>query len=306
LTEIGGRYAAVDMSIESLDEPLVQAEEGEATEEEATGVTPTLYVSIYETALRNGVPRSLVDELIKIYSFDVDFQRRARPGDNLEVFYAAQEETGGTPGRDDILYAALTVNGETRRYYRFRTEDDGMVDFFDERGRSAKKFLMRTPIIGGVFRGGFGMRRHPLLGYTRMHSGVDWSAPVGTPIMASGNGVVIKADWVNGYGRRVEIQHPNGYVTTYNHMSGFGRGITRGVRVTQGQIVGFLGSTGLSTGPHLHYEVMVNGSFVDPMRIRVPRGRTLEGRVLSEFERERLRIEQMMRRAGPQIARIGS
>jgi murein DD-endopeptidase MepM/ murein hydrolase activator NlpD len=301
-----GRFVAVDMSIDTLDEPVAQAEEGEQVEEEAAGTTPTLYVSIYETALRNGVPRSVVDELIKIYSYDVDFQRRARPGDNLEVFYAAEEETGGTPGRDDILFAALTVNGETRRYYRFRTEDDGLVDFFDERGRSAKKFLMRTPITGGIFRSGYGFRRHPLLGYTRMHTGVDWSAPVGTPIMAAGAGTVIKAEWTSGYGRRVEIQHSNGYVTTYSHLNAFGRNIQRGTRVTQGQIVGFLGSSGLSTGPHLHYEVMVNGSFVDPMRIRVPRGRVLEGRMLAEYERERLRIDQMMRRASPQIARIGN
>jgi murein DD-endopeptidase MepM/ murein hydrolase activator NlpD len=237
----------------------------------------------------------------------VDFQRRVRPGDSFEVFYSAEEETGGTPTRDDILYAALTVNGETRRYFRFRTEDDGLTDFFDERGRSAKKFLMRTPINGGAFRSGFGFRRHPLLGYTRMHTGVDWSAPTGTPIMAAGAGTVIKAEWVAGYGRRVEVQHSNGYVTSYSHMSGFGRNIQRGTRVTQGQVIGFLGSSGLSTGPHLHYEVAVNGSYVDPMRIRVPRGRVLEGRMLAEFERERLRVEQMIRRALPsQIARNGS
>lgn len=308
LTDLG-QYAAIDMSLDTLDEPLTaQAEEEEETPaEEVAGATPTLYVSIYETALRNNVPRQLIDELIKIYSFDVDFQRRVRPGDSFEVFYAAEEETGGNPGREDILYASLTIGGETRRYFRFKTDDDNLIDFFDERGRSAKKFLMRTPINGGSFRSGFGMRRHPLLGYVRMHTGVDWSAPVGTPIMAAGIGTVVKAEWTSGYGRRVEVQHANGYMTTYSHLSAFGRNIARGTRVTQGQVIGFLGSSGLSTGPHLHYEVLVNGSFVDPMRIRVPRGRTLDGRMLAEFERERLRIEQMMRRADPtRLARAGS
>jgi murein DD-endopeptidase MepM/ murein hydrolase activator NlpD len=308
LTDLG-QYAAIDMSLDTLDEPLTaQAEEEEeAPREEIAGATPTLYVSIYETALRNSVPRQLVDELIKIYSFDVDFQRRVRPGDSFEVFYAAEEETGGNPGREDILYASLTIGGETRRYFRFKTDDDNLIDFFDERGRSAKKFLMRTPINGGNFRSGFGMRRHPLLGYVRMHTGVDWSAPVGTPIMAAGAGTVVKAEWTSGYGRRVEVQHANGYMTTYSHLSAFSRGIARGTRVAQGQVIGFLGSSGLSTGPHLHYEVLVNGSFVDPMRIRVPRGRTLDGRMLAEFERERFRIEQMMRRADPaRLARAGS
>jgi murein DD-endopeptidase MepM/ murein hydrolase activator NlpD len=310
LTELG-QFANIDMSLEALDEPLTaQAEEEEEAEQqqaEVVGATPTLYVSIYETALRNAVPRPLIDELIKIYSFDVDFQRRVRPGDSFEVFYAADEETGGTPTRDDVLYASLTVGGETRRYFRFRTDDDGLTDFFDEQGRSAKKFLMRTPVNGGLFRSGFGMRRHPILGYARMHTGVDWSAPSGTPIMAAGAGTVIKAEWSAGYGRRVEIQHANGYVTTYSHLSAFARNLARGTRVTQGQIVGFLGSSGLSTGPHLHYEILVNGSFVDPLRIRVPRGRTLDGRFLAEFERERLRIEQMMRRAEPtRVARVGS
>jgi murein DD-endopeptidase MepM/ murein hydrolase activator NlpD len=307
LTDLG-QYAAVDMSLEALDEAATaQAEEAEAEESEAVGATPTLYMSIYETALRNNVPRAIVDELIKIYSYDVDFQRRVRPGDSFEVFYAADDEPGRDFRRDDIEFAALTINGETRRYFRFRTDDDGVVDFYDERGRSAKKFLMRTPLNGGVFRSGFGFRRHPILGFSRMHTGVDWSAPIGTPVMAAGAGTVVKAEWVSGYGRRVEIQHSNGYVTSYSHLSGFGRNIQRGTRVTQGQVIGFLGSSGLSTGPHLHYEVAVNGSYVDPMRIRVPRGRVLEGRYLAEFERERIRIEQMMRRAnGAAVARVGN
>jgi murein DD-endopeptidase MepM/ murein hydrolase activator NlpD len=301
LTDLG-QYAAIDLS--ELVEEAAGAAEEEEEEVETVGATPSLYIALYETALRNGVPRAMIDELVRLYSYDVDFQRRVRPGDSFEVFYAAEEEGGAAPTVNDILYASLTVGGEMRRYFRFRTEDDGIVDFFDERGRSARKFLVRTPINGAQFRSGFGMRRHPLLGYWRMHTGVDWSGPIGTPIMSAGNGTVIKADWVSGYGRRVEIQHANGYVTTYSHLSAFGRNVQRGTRVAQGQIIGYLGNTGLSTGPHLHYEVLVNGSFVDPMRIRVPRERNLEGRVLADFERERERIEQMMRRAGPvQVAR---
>ena len=156
---------------------------------------------------------------------------------------------------------------------------------------------MRKPIAEGELRSGFGYRRHPVLGYTKMHTGVDWSNRIGTPIMAAGNGTVIKAEWDSGYGRRVELQHANGYVTSYNHMSRFGRGVAPGARVRQGQVVGYVGSTGLSTGPHLHYEVIVNGHFVDPMKIRVPRGRELEGRTLTEFKRQREQVEALIQRA---------
>ncbi len=291
-------FVAIDATLESLDQIGVAAEEGDEDEVEVPDrATPTLYAAIYETALRQSIPRRLIDALIRIYAHDFDFQRRVRPGDSFEVFYAAEEEAGGQPDRDDILFASLTVGGELRRYFRFQTDDDGTVDYYDPRGRSAKTFLLRTPLSGGTFRSGFGMRRHPLLGYMRMHTGVDWSGPVGTPIVAAGHGTVVKAQWDSGYGRRIEVQHANGYMTTYSHLSGFARGIQPGARVHQGQVIGFLGSSGLSTGPHLHYEVLVNGSFVDPLRIRVPRGRTLEGRFLAEFERERNRIEQMMRRA---------
>jgi murein DD-endopeptidase MepM/ murein hydrolase activator NlpD len=301
LTDLG-QYAAIDLS-DQTEEAAGEAEEEEEGVE-TVGATPSLYISLYETALRNGLPRQLIDELVRLYSYDVDFQRRVRPGDSFELFYAAEEDAGTTPTLNDILFASLTFGGEIRRYFRFRTEDDGIVDFFDERGRSARKFLVRTPINRAQFRSGFGMRRHPLLGYWRMHTGVDWSGPIGTPIVSAGNGTVIKAEWVSGYGRRVEVQHANGYVTTYSHLSAFGRNIQRGTRVAQGQVIAYLGNSGLSSGPHLHYEVLVNGSFVDPMRIRVPRERNLDGRMLADFERERERIEQMMRRAGPlQVAR---
>ncbi|WP_036280232.1 M23 family metallopeptidase [Methylocystis sp. ATCC 49242] len=263
-----------------------------------------LYDSLYETALKQQVPRPIINEMVRVFANDVDLQRGVSGGDTLDLFYDEPDD-GSVPGRDALLFASLTTHNETYRYYRFQTTDDGLVDYYDENGRSSRKFLVRKPISIGETRSGFGMRRHPILGYYKMHTGVDWAAPIGTPILAAGNGTVIKAQWDSGYGRRVEIQHANGYITTYNHMSGFARGITEGVRVKQGQTVGFLGSTGLSTGPHLHYEVMVNGHFVDPMRVKLARTREIEGRMLADFKKERDRIDSLMAKA-PNNSKVAS
>ncbi len=274
----------------------------EDTGDDDDGPGIRLYESLYETALRNEMPRSTVADLVRIYSFDVDFQRRVKPGDNFEVLYT---EDNGDP---EVLYATLTTNGETRRYYRFQTTDDGLVDYYDEDGKSAKKFLVRKPMAGGIMRSPFGYRRHPILGYSKLHTGVDWSDSVGTPIYAAGNGTVIYADWKSGYGRHSEIQHANGYVTTYSHQSGFAKGLRVGQQVRQGQVIGYLGSSGLSTGPHLHYEVKINGSFVDPMRVKLPRGRALDGRFLADFRKERERIEALLTHApvAPKVASAAS
>ena len=244
---------------------------------------------MYETALKNELPRQTVDELVRIFGYDIDFQRRVSQGDSFEIFFGSDDETG-TP---EVLYAALTVGGEQRRVYRYQGED-GAIDFFDESGRSLKKFLIRKPIADGILRSGFGSRFHPILGYSRPHTGVDWANRVGTPIIAAGNGTVLKAEWDSGYGRRVELQHTNGYVTAYSHMSSFAKGISPGKRVQQGQVIGYVGNSGLSTGPHLHYEVIINGSFVDPLKIRLPRGRELEGRGLVEFKRQREQVDELM------------
>lgn len=259
-----------------------------------------LYESVYETALRNEVPRPVIADIIRVYSFDVDFQRRVRPGDNFEILYS--DDPGGS---NDVLYAALTLGNDVRRYYRFQTSDDGVVDYYDDDGKSAKKFLVRKPMSGGVMRSPFGYRRHPILGYSKLHTGVDWADSVGTPIYAAGNGTISYAGWKSGYGKHTEIRHANGYVTTYSHQSGFARGIREGVTVRQGQLIGYIGSTGLSTGPHLHYEVKINGNFVDPMRIKLPRGRALDGRFLAEFRRERERIDALMNHA-PVPAKVAS
>ncbi|PVB61566.1 M23 family metallopeptidase [Labrenzia sp. 011] len=256
------------------------------------GPTPAIYDSLYQTALEQDMPEEIIDDLVRMFSFDVDFNARVQPGDSLELFFAEGDDNSGPK----ILYASLNTGNTTREFYRYRSPDDGVTDFYDASGQSAKKFLIRKPLNGGKFRSGFGMRRHPIHGYTKMHRGVDWSAPRGTPIIAAGNGVVVKAGWSSGYGRRVELRHTNGYTTTYNHMSGFGKGIQEGVRVTQGQIVGYVGSTGLSTGPHLHYEVLVNSRYMDPMRIKLPKGRTLDGEMRATFEAERHRVDALLER----------
>jgi murein DD-endopeptidase MepM/ murein hydrolase activator NlpD len=288
-----GLFVSVAPPNDGATQPTTTTKDGdEGEEEEDDGNGARLYDSLYETALKNELPRQTVEELIRIFGYDVDFQRRVSPGDSFEIFYG-QDEDNGTP---EVLYAALTIGGEARRVYRYQG-DDGSVDFFDEAGRSLKKFLVRKPIAEGILRSGFGSRFHPILGYTKMHTGVDWANKIGTPILAAGNGTIIKAGWESGYGRRIEIQHANGYVTSYNHQSRFANGIVPGARVKQGQVIGYLGNTGLSTGPHLHYEVIVNGHFVDPMKIRLPRGRELEGRTLAEFKRQEDQVNELMQRA---------
>jgi murein DD-endopeptidase MepM/ murein hydrolase activator NlpD len=291
-----GKYVSVDVKNVGSTEVAENAEDDNDT----GGVT--LYQSVYETALRNQIPRPIIEDLVRIYSYDVDFQRKIQPGDSFEVLYAGEDETPVADSRNDVLFAALTVGGETKKFYRFQSTDDGVVDYYDETGKSAKKFLVRKPVMAGIMRSGFGIRRHPILGYTKMHTGVDWAAPAGTPIYASGNGTIEKEGWESGYGKYVRIRHNNGYETAYGHMSAFARGVEEGKRVRQGQVIGFVGSTGLSTGSHLHYEILVNGRFVDPMRIKLPRGRVLEGSLMASFDQERERLDGIMARKPARVA----
>jgi murein DD-endopeptidase MepM/ murein hydrolase activator NlpD len=247
----------------------------------------------------------VIADLIRVYSYDVDFQRKTQPGDSFEVLYVGEDENPDS--KADVLYASLTIGGEVRKFYRYQTGDDGLVDYYDESGKSARKFLVRKPVANAIMRSGFGARNHPILGYTKMHTGVDWAAPQGTPIFASGTGVVEKVGWEGGYGKYIRIKHNNGYETAYGHMTAFARGMQPGTRVRQGQVIGFVGSTGLSTGAHVHYEILVNGRFVDPMRIKLPRGRALEGAVLANFDKERERIDGVMaQRPGTSAPRIAS
>ena len=250
-----------------------------------------LYDSLYETALKQDIPKPIIDTLVRVFGNDVDFQRSVAGGDSFDAFYSDGDDDGGRP---DLLFASITVRNESFRYYRFLTTDDNAVDYYDESGRSVRKFLMRSPVPNAQMTSGFGLRFHPILGYSRPHTGVDWAAPIGTPILAAGSGTVLKAERSSSYGNHVEIQHANGYITTYSHMTGFARGIADGVRVRQGQVVGYLGQTGLATGPHLHYEVIVNGHFVDPMRVKLARTREMDGKALADFKHERDRIDTLM------------
>lgn len=254
-----------------------------------TQTRATLYTSFYHAALEQHIPADTILKLLRVHSYDVDFKQKVKAGDSFEMFFdgGSDDEVG------ELLFTAMTIDGQPRKFFRFRTPDD-VVDYYDEQGDSAKKFLMRNPVKGGRYTSGFGDRRHPLLKYLRMHTGVDWAAPTGTPILAAGDGTVERVGREGGYGNYVRIRHANGFATAYGHMSRYAAGVEPGVSVKQGQIIGFVGSTGMSTGPHCHFEVLVNNSFVNPMTIQVPRGLQLEGRQLAEFQRERNRIETLM------------
>ncbi|MHA1549475.1 MAG: M23 family metallopeptidase [Alphaproteobacteria bacterium] len=254
----------------------------------------TIYQAVYEAALGQEIPGPLIDQLVRIFAFDVDFQARTSAGDSLDVFHSLPDKDDVSSGGPEILYAALTHDGVAKRFYRFRTPDDGVVDYYDQEGKSAKKFLLRKPVTEGRMRSRYGMRRHPVLGVRRLHAGVDYAAKRGTPILAAGNGVVKQARRSSGYGNFTVIRHTNGYETAYAHQNRFAKGMKKGARVRQGQVIGYVGSTGLSTGPHLHYEIRVNGKAVNPLRIRLPRGRVLQGELLTGFERERQRIDKLL------------
>ncbi len=258
------------------------------------GDLPTVYDGIYRAAFSYGMSRPMTRQLIQLLASDVDFQARLNPTDEIEVFFSQPDTEDRATEDSQLLYVQATFGGHARTFYRFQMED-GVVDYFDEEGRSARQFLLRNPVPNGRFTSGFGGRRHPILGYTRMHTGVDWAAPRGTPIIASGNGVVEQAGWTGGYGRQTMIRHANGYKTSYSHQSAIAEGVVAGARVRQGQVIGYVGSTGLSSGNHLHYELMVNGTKVDPMRVRLPVERALKGEELEAFLQERERIDDLLK-----------
>jgi murein DD-endopeptidase MepM/ murein hydrolase activator NlpD len=260
-----------------------------------TGDLPRVYDGIYRAALSYGMSKEMTGRLIRLLAPSVDFQSRLKPTDALEVFYSVEDSDGEATDESELLFIRAKFGDNTVNLYRFQDPDDNTVDYYDQDGKSLRQFLIRNPLPNGTFRSGFGMRRHPILGYMRMHTGVDWSAPRGTPIIAAGNGEVIKAGWDRGgYGNQTLIKHPNGYVTSYNHQSAIAKGIKEGAKVRQGQVIGWVGTTGQSTGPHLHYEVIVNGNKVDPQRIRLPAGKSLKGDDLARFKEERKRIDALL------------
>ncbi|WP_292192665.1 M23 family metallopeptidase [Mesorhizobium sp.] len=269
------------------------------------GNLPNVYDGIYRAAYSYGMSKAMTKRLIKLLASGVDFQSRLSPSDRIEVLFSQPDGDDRASDESELLYVSASFGGTTRNFYRFQMQD-GSTDYFDEDGRSAQQFLLRNPLPAGKFRSGFGARRHPILGYVRMHTGVDWSASIGTPIIASGNGVVEKAGWAGGYGKQIIIRHANGYETSYNHQSAFAKGIAPGVRVRQGQTIGFLGQTGLATGPHLHYELIVNGTKVDPMRVRLPVGKVLKGDDLVAFKRERGRIDDLLKQEDSNSLKVAS
>lgn len=240
--------------------------------------------SLYGSAAKAGIPKSIVSSAIKIYSHNVDFQRDVKAGDTLEVMYQTHEtEDGYVAKTGNILFAQLTVGGRKIPLYRYESTD-GAVDYYGPDGQSTKKTLMKTPVDGARVSSGFGMRRHPVLGYSKMHKGIDFAAPTGTPIYAAGDGVIEKAGRFSSYGNYVRIRHRGDMDTAYGHMSKIASGVKPGSRVRQGQLIGYVGTTGRSTGPHLHYEVLVNNKQVNPRGINLPVGQALAGRDLKKFK----------------------
>ena len=259
--------------------------------------------SLYDAALVAGIPIQTMMEMLHIFSYDVDFQRDIQPGNGFEILHeAAYDPAGNAVEHGPLLYAALEA-GE-RAFELFRHEPhDGPVDYLDSQGESARKALMRTPINGARLSSGYGMRRHPILGYSRKHLGVDFAAPRGTPVFAAGDGTIEQVGREGNYGKYIRIRHNGAYSTAYAHLSGYAKGMKRGKRVRQGQVIGYVGSTGMSTGPHLHYEVLLNRKRINPMALKLPTGRKLKGRELAAF-RERMQKIRVLLAEVPAITRI--
>ena len=264
-----------------------------ALAERTLSAAGTIDSNLSVAAREAGLPMPVLLELIRVFSFDVDFQHEIQPGDAFEVLYEALYEADGRLAKTgDVIYASLTLSGDRLEYYDF-TPKDALNDFFDLTGQSVRKTLMRTPVDGARLASGYGMRRHPVLGYSNMHRGTDFAAPRGTPIYAAGDGVIEAAGRNGAYGRYVRIKHNATYKTAYAHMKSIRKGMRRGKRVRQGQVIGYVGSSGRSTGPHLHYEVMVRGKQVNPLKIKLPSGQKLRGKALKRFQARVVEIDLM-------------
>ncbi|MBX4335256.1 M23 family metallopeptidase [Bartonella raoultii] len=272
-----------------------------------TAQLPTAYDALYNALLSHNMSQSLSQRLIRLLATNIDMKSRISPNDHLEIFYALPQisQTGKNDKKSrkekaspknldpEIRYISATFGNTTYKYYRYQSKD-GSVDYYDSEGKSMRPFLLRKPTPNGIFGSPFGPRKHPILGYVRMHTGVDWVAPKGSPIIAVGDGIVTKVGVTGGYGNHTEIQHANGYVSTYSHQSRYAPNIKPGVKVRQGQIIGYVGSTGMATGPHCHFEIIVNGVKVDPMRIRIPDSKALTNQDLQAFLREKNNIDSLI------------
>ena len=246
--------------------------------------------NLYATAIKSGVEPNIIVEFARIFGFEVDFQRDIRKGDWFEILYEKfEDDNNKVRDTGKIIYASMYVNGEEINLYNFKYNNE--EEYYDIKGKSITKSLMKTPINGARLSSSFGMRKHPILGYNKMHRGTDFAAPSGTPIMASGSGTVTRARWCGGGGNCVKIKHNSTYETIYAHMKAFAKGIREGKKVKQGQIIGYVGTTGLSTGPHLHYEVIVNGKKVNSQKLKLPSGKILKGEERKQFELDRIKID---------------
>ena len=246
--------------------------------------------SLYKTAIDLKVQPNVIIEFARIYGFQVDFQRDIRKNDNFQIMYEVFEDDDGKVFETgNIIFADLKLSGKNNALYFF--EKKGSEGHYDENGKSVEKALMKTPINGARLSSAFGMRKHPIDGFNKMHRGTDFAAPMGTPIMASGSGLITRARWCGGGGNCIKIKHNSTYETIYAHMKNFARGIKEGIRVKQGQIIGYVGSTGKSTGPHLHYEVVVNGKKVNSQKLKLPSGKTLKGKERKIFEVEKIKLD---------------
>jgi murein DD-endopeptidase MepM/ murein hydrolase activator NlpD len=281
------RQADGSFKAEKVDTPL---------ERHRSAVAGTIRTNLIEAGLANGVPRNVMSSMIRAFSHEIDFQRDIHPGDKFRVLYdQPKAKNGQAVGDATIIYAAIETKASKRAVYRVIYKD-GSAEYFNDRAESVKRGLMRTPIDGARMSSGFGMRRHPIMGYSKFHQGVDFAAATGTPIFAAGDGVVTAAEFQGGYGRIVIIRHRNGLETAYAHMSRFGRGLQVGDRLNQGDVIGYVGSSGRSTGPHLHFEVRVNGQAINPMNVNMASGSRLTGKTLAQFNAGKAVIESEFRR----------
>jgi murein DD-endopeptidase MepM/ murein hydrolase activator NlpD len=291
-----GPATAVTLS-RTFDGALKLRELEEKVTDETTVAQGNMSGSLYESALKAGADSRMVAEAVKLFSHKIDFARDIHPSDTFKmVFDRKVTESGRTIETGDLLYAELGAKGQTTRFYRFN--DNGHVDYFDELGKNIKGFLLKTPVEVARVTSSFGMRLHPLLGYTRMHAGIDFGAPTGTPVFAAGAGVIKEERWAGGYGHWLKIEHQGGWATGYGHLSRYAAGLHVGEKVAQGQIVAYVGSTGMSTGPHLHYEIMKGNQKLNPSSAAVPQGTILAGRELVAFRAQKAHVDTLLGKAG--------
>ena len=246
----------------------------------------TITESLFSDGIKNGVSSDILVKIISLFSFDLDFQRDIRVDTVVSISYEFDEivETGKLE-YNDIKYASIIIDGKQLEYFKFIT-DDGYIDYFNREGKNVKKSILKTPLDGARISSNFGMRKHPISGFNKMHKGVDFAAPTGTPIYAGGNGIVEYVGRNGGYGKYIRIRHNNGYKTAYAHLSNYKKGISKGVRVNQGEVIGYVGSTGNSTGPHLHYEIIYQNKHINPLKLKLPSGKILGGKELEKFKEE--------------------